>query len=317
MLEGTLTTAVLSLTMVFSSVLLADYKKTEDYAVVAEIMEIMKANVLTKSSVDWQLLQTEVDELFRTEQSDVLKKSIYRILEVTNTGHSFYSSSSHPRFVMHYTRECHPPQFEKTSVPNDIGYIEVSRYVSAADDDDADFVRYIRHQINTQSKRDIKGWIVDLSDNTGGNMWPMLSGVAPLLGDGVHGYFGHSDGSKSSWSTKNGSGFINDQLMIEFSDDTAINTQLPIAVISSQITSSSGEAILLSFKGKKNVKTFGNDSCGMSTANKPFALSNGGTLIVTTSTMMDSFANPYGEAIEVDIETETPFKAATEWIRAF
>jgi carboxyl-terminal processing protease len=34
-----------------------------------------------------------------------------------------------------------------------------------------------------------QGWIVDLRDNSGGNMWPMLAAVAGLLEDGVLGHF--------------------------------------------------------------------------------------------------------------------------------
>ena len=33
------------------------------------------------------------------------------------------------------------------------------------------------------------GWIVDLRGNGGGNMWPMLAGIGPILGEGIAGYF--------------------------------------------------------------------------------------------------------------------------------
>ena len=39
-----------------------------------------------------------------------------------------------------------------------------------------------------------RGWVVDLRDNTGGNMWPMLAAIAALLPDGVLGYFVLRDG---------------------------------------------------------------------------------------------------------------------------
>ena len=35
----------------------------------------------------------------------------------------------------------------------------------------------------------MKGWIVDLRGNFGGNMWPMLLSVEPLIGNGTLGYF--------------------------------------------------------------------------------------------------------------------------------
>src|SRR5882757_2893833 len=37
--------------------------------------------------------------------------------------------------------------------------------------------------------RKISRWIIDLRKNSGGNCWPMLAGIGPLLGDGLYGYF--------------------------------------------------------------------------------------------------------------------------------
>jgi C-terminal processing protease CtpA/Prc len=31
----------------------------------------------------------------------------------------------------------------------------------------------------------LAGWIVDLRNNGGGNMWPMLTGIGSILGEGV------------------------------------------------------------------------------------------------------------------------------------
>src|SRR5262249_9604085 len=39
------------------------------------------------------------------------------------------------------------------------------------------------------------GWVVDLRGNTGGNMWPMLAGIGPVLGDGLAGTFVSTDSS--------------------------------------------------------------------------------------------------------------------------
>ncbi|HXB94822.1 MAG TPA: S41 family peptidase, partial [Puia sp.] len=39
----------------------------------------------------------------------------------------------------------------------------------------------------------ISRWIIDLRKNSGGNCWPMLTGIGPLLGDGVYGYFVSGD----------------------------------------------------------------------------------------------------------------------------
>lgn len=42
-----------------------------------------------------------------------------------------------------------------------------------------DFATALQNQIETLAKLNPQGWIVDLRGNLGGNMWPMLAGVAP------------------------------------------------------------------------------------------------------------------------------------------
>ena len=318
MLKGVLAIVgviVLLMTLV-AQLPISEYKKQNDREVALEILAIMKANVITRDNVDWGELEKDVEALFNSEKDELLYQAIFQILEQTNTGHSFYQSESPPKFVMHKTENCKQHSFVAVPVPSDIGYIKLNGFSGGEHEHAMKYIESIRAQMKAYNNSNIKGWILDLSDNTGGNMWPMLSGLAPLLSDGIHGYFAHLDGTKHSWSTKNGNSYINDQFVIGMADDTDINNQLPIAVITSQKTSSSGEAVLLSFKDKANVKTFGLNTCGMSTANKPFKLSNGAMLNVTTSTMMDSFSVPYGGEVQVDVETNRPSEEAVDWINS-
>lgn len=48
------------------------------------------------------------------------------------------------------------------------------------------------------------GWVIDLRANGGGNMWPMLAGIGPLVGAGRLGSFKDPDGRGGSWSYENG-----------------------------------------------------------------------------------------------------------------
>src|ERR1700760_4967665 len=83
------------------------------------------------------------------------------------------------------------------------GYVVLPR-CSAKDNDGlllyAADVRRILTDLSAQSP---KGWIVDLRGNTGGNMWPMLAGIGPILGDGSVGSFVAADGN-ITWFYQNG-----------------------------------------------------------------------------------------------------------------
>jgi carboxyl-terminal processing protease len=48
------------------------------------------------------------------------------------------------------------------------------------------------------------GWIIDLRPNTGGNMWPMLTTLAPLLTGPTLGYFVGAPGRRTPWTLRNG-----------------------------------------------------------------------------------------------------------------
>jgi len=50
---------------------------------------------------------------------------------------------------------------------------------------------------------------VDLSNDTGGNMWPMLLGLGPIFGDGIVGYFASHNNSFIGWGYSKGSVFCN------------------------------------------------------------------------------------------------------------
>jgi C-terminal processing protease CtpA/Prc len=62
-----------------------------------------------------------------------------------------------------------------------------------------DFATALQNQIDTLAKLNPQGWIVDLRGNLGGNMWPMLAGVAPLIDSRMMGSFVDADGKKTTW----------------------------------------------------------------------------------------------------------------------
>ena len=63
---------------------------------------------------------------------------------------------------------------------------------------------------------------------------------------------------------------------------------------------SSGEATLIAFRRRPNTRSFGEATCGLSTANATYPLSDGGTLTLTTSVMADRIKTPFGDSIPPD-----------------
>ena len=63
----------------------------------------------------------------------------------------------------------------------------------------AAFADAIQAAIRQADRAELAGWIVDLRGNTGGNMWPMLAGFGPVLGEGTAGFFIDPDGVGVPW----------------------------------------------------------------------------------------------------------------------
>ncbi len=90
-----------------------------------------------------------------------------------------------------------------TSQGKNFGYVVLPRCSAKDNDGLLLYAADVRRILTDLSAQNPKGWIVDLRGNTGGNMWPMLTGIGPILGDGVVGSFVAADGN-IPWFYKDG-----------------------------------------------------------------------------------------------------------------
>jgi C-terminal processing protease CtpA/Prc len=139
------------------------------------------------------------------------------------------------------------------------------------------------------------GWIVDLRANNGGNMWPMLAGIGPILGEGRVGMFIDPDSVKNHWYYENGRSLngTNIQTSVNGTPYELIDPDPTVAIIHGRITASSGEAQVIAFTGRPNTKSFGQETTGVPTANRGFYLSDGALLNLTVSWMADRTGRKY------------------------
>ena len=165
------------------------------------------------------------------------------------------------------------------------------------------------------------GWIIDLQQNPGGNMWPMLAGIGPVVGEGLLGSFVSPDGIKVSWSYIDGKIKLGNSVAAVTGETVyrLKNLSAPVAVLTGKQTASSGEAVVTSFRGRPNTRSFGKGTYGLSTANRPFPLSDGARLNLTVSVFADRTGREYGGVIEPDevVDSATEYvvmKAAIGWL---
>jgi carboxyl-terminal processing protease len=170
------------------------------------------------------------------------------------------------------------------------------------------------------------GWVVDLRGNTGGNMWPMIAGVGPIVGEGILGFFVDPDSVVKTWAYQDGGSLLDGVVLtLASSPYELVAPNPPVAVLTDGRTASSGEATTIAFRGRPDSKSFGGPTWGVSTANRGFTLSDGAMLILTVSTMADRTGRLYGAEVVPDQSvqgektgdpaTDQPLAAAMEWLR--
>ena len=172
----------------------------------------------------------------------------------------------------------------------------------------------------------VRNWVVDLRFNGGGNMNPMIAGMAPLLNEGhIGGSFDAAGEVFQNFEIKNGQFYDTNRLV----DSTAqkINLKHPpkIAVLLSRYTVSSGEIVATVFKGQDNTRFFGEDSGGMTTVTGFSPVTDELYMCISAAIYADRKGNSYpvnipvDEAIEMDIETldseDAILQAALRWLK--
>lgn len=171
----------------------------------------------------------------------------------------------------------------------------------------------------------IKGLVLDLRLNGGGAMHPMILGVQNLLPSGKVGSF-HSK-KKENWFLKNNSFMVDTAVISKIVPNCTLNAQsIPVVILTSHETGSSGEFLIMAFKGRRNTILLGTTTAGFVTANDGFQINNESSMNLAIGYGADKNENIYRQTIKPDIYVDTPdsfndlnkdlkVKAAVNWIK--
>jgi C-terminal processing protease CtpA/Prc len=210
-----------------------------------------------------------------------------------------------------------------------VAYVTVPGFISGNEEASVAFATSIQTLLQKLESSRPKGWIVDLRENTGGNMWPMLVGLGPLVGDGEVGSVMAPYGIKTPWWYREGSGGTGKSAPA-LSLLTAIHLArgaAPVALLLGPQTASSGEAIAVSFLGRPATRSFGAATNGRSSANDKFPLSDGAVIFLTIGVFADRSGKTYGGQIAPDepiapaskpsaeIAADPVVRAALDWLK--
>jgi carboxyl-terminal processing protease len=186
------------------------------------------------------------------------------------------------------------------------GYVVLPRCSAKDNDGLLLYAADVRRILTDIAGQNPKGWIVDLRGNTGGNMWPMLTGIGPILGDGPAGSFVAADGNVTWFyqdgktGTRNPGGVETVSLTLDEEPALRTSSPAPVAVLVDSSTASSAEAITIAFHGRPDTRFFGTHTAGKSTAVQPFKLDDGAELYLTTAIDADRSGKSYPDGFTPD-----------------
>ena len=282
-----------------------DPENTDVQNFINEVVDIMEAYSINKEDIFWNEFRNQVlQAASEAENIDQATEALRLALELLGDNHSFIRKQN-GTVISVSTANCPPKRLADVSLADNVGYIKIPFFAGEDTESSIAFAEDIQDQIKSVDNQDLIGWIVDLRGNTGGDMWPMLAGIGPILGEGIVGYFIGTDGSAQSWAYSGGASRLNKSPMVQVSNNYELINPTPrVAVLIDQAVISSGEAIAIAFTGRENTQSFGSSTCGLSTGNFDFSLSDGSTLFLTVSYMADRERNVFGIPIEPDVTAD-------------
>lgn len=292
---------------------------------VGEALAWAKERALNAGLVDWEDAERaarfaeseEAGELGRT-------KAIRVILARLRDGHSFYQA---PRGQTRAPSpaEAMPPrppgrQMKPIAVAHtdgSYGRVEIAGWTGEPSQVPA-ATELVRVELNRAASVSTCGLIVDLRSNSGGNMWPMMGGLAPLYSDAVLLTFTQANGSSKQVEVRNSILMTGGEPYPPPAGISPFSNTRPrhIAVLIGPRTSSSGEITALGFQGQANVRSFGSATDGRTTANSSRRLANGGLLVLTTSRIVDRNGTSQEGPIQPDVVSSDPLRDASVWLDA-
>ena len=332
------TTFLLFLSATLSACACQAQERTFDFH---PIVLAAKNSSLYTARVDWQMVNERFTELTVGKEGEDLKDGLQFLINSLGDKHaSFRSASKNMAIVVYYTGPSDPdPRREGTfinEVINDIsavfsyvkledevGYLKVVGIGPGDVKAQADAIRAGLVDLNA---RGVDKWILDLRYNGGGNVNPMLAGLAPLLGDGrIGGTVGADGESYRNYSIKDGQFYNGDASFVEMNENNDISPDEKVAVLLSQYTVSSGELTAVAFKGRANTRFFGMDSGGYTTGNGYQQVTEDLFMIISEDIFADRNGVVYETRVGVDEEMEfihsddltedAQILRAVEWLR--
>ncbi|MDT0446540.1 S41 family peptidase [Streptomyces johnsoniae] len=285
-------------------------------AYLTTVLDLMEENALLSRRVDWPAVRAEArGPAAGARTPGDTHAAIEVALRSLGDRHSYLVRPDAAAEVLHGPLvEGAGPQGR--SLPGGFAHLTLPG-APASEEGEAAYVREGRDAVREAVGGGACGWVVDLRENTGGNMWAQLAVVAGLLGDGEVGAFVHADGRRGPWVIEEGAVLVEGGVLGPA--QPVLPAMPPVAVLTGSATASAGEAVAIAFRGRPDTRSFGRPTFGVPTGNALHELPDGAVLLLTEVREADRTGRvyPHDQPLRPDEETRgerATLRAATDWL---
>jgi carboxyl-terminal processing protease len=169
-----------------------------------------------------------------------------------------------------------------------VTHVQVPGFAGGTPAEQVAFAETLRDVIALNDAASVCGWIVDLRQNSGGNLWPMLAGLGPLLGDGELAASVYPDGRRIAVWYRDGQAGFGDYTQLRVRAPYRLRSPAHAAVLVGGGTASSAEVLAVAFRGRPGTRSFGAPTRGLSAGNRTFPLADGASLVLTVAATSDA-----------------------------
>ena len=258
---------------------------------------------------EWKSTYNECLKMIENAKSyDDTYDAIRKALSVGGGKHSMLMTKSESQD----TTESYDEVLPTVSLDGDIAIIKLPDFLGTAEAGQK-YAKVAEDFIH-ENRDKIKGVVLDLRGNTGGDMGPMATAVSSRLPDGELVYYHYrsydipvtlKNGVVSNAGTGGKSLYPEEKLNV------------PVAILTDDMTASSGEALTLCFRGLERTRTFGAPTAGYTSVNMLYNMYDGAQMYLTVAFDKARTGEIFKEtSIEPDVATDSPLEAALEWLRS-
>lgn len=295
---------------------------------VDQFIDTLEAHSFMRSRVDFDKMRQETKLNVRNINStDSLMPTFKKIVAGLNDHHSSVhrvkGTTDELALIKKYASTTYAqlgmpgPNFQHRLIEDKYAYINVP----GVDLEHRMYIDTLQKQLLELDGKQPKAWIIDLTENEGGSCAPMIIPFHALIDttqtfcyfDGTLDKDGKEVLVDKFKIPQNGLYIDNDVEAKYFKFDTVqvlplVNNKIPVIVLISGITGSSGEIAACHFLGQKNVTVIGTKSAGLTSGNELYYVDKGYSINLMTALLHNRKGKSYdvGERINPDITITYP-----------